>query len=232
MRKSCLFFGISATFFVFTGCETLQMPSAQAAPAPQMTLAQVSPSASAPSPNYRAEIANLRADIQALDRRVREMDLAMEELIRRNRELVAEAERVQRNQAGQLNDVVRDAQLRAALADLQKTMAAADADLRRQVIREVTQQIEQLGKQTQAAIDAVARSAASRPTVSTPPSRTTFSDDFPKEGISYVVKRGDTLSGIATRNNSTVRDIQNANQISDPGSIQVGQTLFIPQRGN
>ena len=230
MRKCCLFFGISATFFLITGCETFQVSSAHAAPAPQMTLAQTSSPMPAPSPNYRAEIANLRADIQALDRRVREMDIAMEDLVRKNRELIAQAERQQRSQSGQLNDVVRDAQLRAALADLQKTMSAADADLRRQVIREVTQQIEQLGKQTQAAIDAVARSAASRPTVSAP--RQTFSEDFPKEGISYVVQRKDTLSGIASRNNSTVRDIQNANQISDAGTIQVGQTLFIPQRGN
>lgn len=206
----------------------MQMPSANAAPAPQMVSERS-------SGNYRVEIANLRADIQSLDRRIREMDIAMEDVLRRNQDLTGQLERQQRNQAGQLNDVVREGQLNAVIADIQKSMAATDGELRRQIIREVTQQIEQLGKQTQAAIDAVARNAASRPAPaasSTARSSANFSDDFPQTGVSYTVQRGDTLSGIASKHKSSIRDIQNANKISDPSTIQIGQTLFIPQRSN
>jgi LysM repeat protein len=177
----------------------------------------------------QVELANLKADVQMLDRRVREMSIAMEELMRRNSDLLAEVER-QRTQNGQLADMVRQAQLARAISDLDQKNSQAQAELRRQIIREMTGQIEELGKQTQTAMDALARSVSSRPTPAAP--RVNFSEDFPKEGVSYVVKSGDTLSGIASRHNSTVRDIQNANQITNPASIQVGQTLFIPQRQN
>jgi len=63
-----------------------------------------------------------------------------------------------------------------------------------------------------------------------PTQKTTFENDYPKEGIVYTVKPGDTLSKIAQENGSTVRDIQNANQIANPKNIQVGQSLFIPQK--
>jgi LysM repeat protein len=224
MRKSCLWILVSITPFGWTGCNTIQRPSTTPTPAPQM--------ASAPSIDHRqVEMANLRADVQTLDRRVREMEIAMEDLARQNRELAAAVDRQQRNAAGQMGDVVRQAQLNQSIADLQQKTQAADAELRRQIVSQVTQQIEQLGKQTQAAIDAVARNAAARPSAP-PPRQATFSDDFPREGVSYTVQRGDTLSGIASRHNSSVRDIQNANQISDPSTIQVGQVLFIPQRRN
>jgi len=55
-----------------------------------------------------------------------------------------------------------------------------------------------------------------------------FSNDFPKDGEIYVVKTGDTLSKIAKQFGSSVRYIQNANKISDPNSVQVGQKLFVP----
>jgi LysM repeat protein len=220
MRKSCLLFLVSASTIFWSGFDVIQVSAQNMRPAPSSSI----------DPR-QVEIANLRADIQALDRRMREMDMAMEELIRQNRELTAQVERQLRSQSGQMGDVVRQAQLNQAVNDIQQKNQAATAEMRRQILRDVTQQIEQLGKQTQAAIDALARNVSSRP--SAPPARTQeFSTDFPREGVSYTVQRGDTLSGIASRHNSTVRDIQNANQIADPASIQVGQTLFIPQRRN
>lgn len=44
----------------------------------------------------------------------------------------------------------------------------------------------------------------------------------------YVVKSGDTLSGIAARYHTTVAKIQAANNISNPNKIYVGQRLTIP----
>ncbi|HET7536431.1 MAG TPA: LysM domain-containing protein, partial [Candidatus Didemnitutus sp.] len=78
-------------------------------------------------------------------------------------------------------------------------------------------------KQTQAAIDAVAKNQATRPVVQN------FSDDFPKEGVDYTVQAGDSIDLIAKKTNSKAKDIINANKLSDPSKIQAGQKLFIPQ---
>ena len=64
--------------------------------------------------------------------------------------------------------------------------------------------------------------------VTRPTDQTTFSEDFPKEGVNYTVVSGDTLSGIAKKTGGKLSDIRNANKIGDDTKIRVGQTLFIP----
>jgi LysM repeat protein len=44
----------------------------------------------------------------------------------------------------------------------------------------------------------------------------------------YVVKSGDTLTGIAARYNTSWQAIAALNHISDPGKLRVGQVLLIP----
>lgn len=225
MRKySILIVSLAASVFV-AGCDTFPQP-VRAEPAPRMTSppAQI---ASAEPDRRQVELANLRADIQVLDRKVRELGIALEEVTRQNQRLVNELEQ-ERRQGNRLAGYVQQAQLERVAADLERMAKAADAEQRQNLLREVTAQIEALGKQTQAAIDALARNVSSRPV--TTPSGPVFSDDFPKEGISYTVKSGDTLSSIASRYNSTVRDIRNANRIENPSALQIGQTLFIPQK--
>jgi LysM repeat protein len=48
------------------------------------------------------------------------------------------------------------------------------------------------------------------------------------QGRSYVVQRGDTLLSIARRFGLTVKQLQAANNISNPDRIAVGQKLIIP----
>ncbi|NBP71452.1 MAG: LysM peptidoglycan-binding domain-containing protein, partial [Cytophagia bacterium] len=48
-------------------------------------------------------------------------------------------------------------------------------------------------------------------------------------GLTYSVKKGDTLSKIAAQNNTTVNKIVQANNIKDPNFIQINQKLVIPQ---
>ena len=43
----------------------------------------------------------------------------------------------------------------------------------------------------------------------------------------YVVKKGDTLSKIASENNTTVDNLMSLNKLTDPNYIVVGQTLII-----
>jgi LysM repeat protein len=169
--------------------------------------------AQANSPPF--ELASLREDVRMLSQRVNELSLRVEQLERDNNEL--------RSKAG--GTYVTIAQLDEAIADIQKTLQAAMQDQRRETLQQVSVQLGKLADETQAAINALAKGAATRQAVSTP----TFTDDYSKEGVSYTVQRGDTLSSIAHKTNARTQDIINANKIADPTRLQVGQTLFIPQ---
>jgi LysM repeat protein len=46
----------------------------------------------------------------------------------------------------------------------------------------------------------------------------------------YTVREGDSLSSIASRFGVTEKELQKANNISDPNSIYAGQVLIIPAR--
>jgi LysM repeat protein len=161
------------------------------------------------------ELASLREDVRLLSQRMNELSLRVEQLERDNGEL--------RTKSGQT--YVTLAQLNEAIAEVEKTMHAALRDQKRETLQQVSAQLEKLANETQAAINALAKGAATRPAVSTP----TFTEDYPKEGVSYTVLRGDTLSSIAHKTNAKTQDIINANKITDPTRLQVGQTLFIPQ---
>ena len=108
------------------------------------------------------------------------------------------------------------------VADL-AVMCAAGATTKAETLDQVRVQMEKLAKQTNAAIDSLAKGMATRA-----PVQTTFSDNYAKEGISYTVQKGDTLSSIAQKTGAKTADIINANKIADPSRITVGQTFFIP----
>ncbi len=170
--------------------------------------------AQAQTDSTRMEVANLRQDVMLLTQRVGELTMTVEQLNRENSALQAKA--------GQSYATIE--QLNRAVADINRAIQSALADQKREVLSQVAGQIERLGKQTNAALDALAKNQATRPAV-----QANFGDDFPKEGINYTVLAGDTLSEIARKNNAKMQDIINANKIADPTRIRVGQTLFIPQ---
>ncbi len=162
------------------------------------------------------ELANLREDVRGLVQRVGELSLRIEQLERENRELRSASGNASQNYA-------TVAQLSAAVSDLNRLIRAASADTKNETLQQVGVQMEKLARQTNAAIDSLAKGAATRPTVPA-----AFSEDYAKEGVSYTVQRGDTLALIAKKTGAKKQDIINANKITDPSRIQVGQTLFIP----
>ena len=164
--------------------------------------------------NTRVEMASLRQDVVLLTQRVGELTMSVEQLTRDNNALQTKASQ----------SYVTLEQLNKAIADINRTLQSAQAEQKRETLNQVSAQMERLAKQTQAAIDAVAKNQATRPAV-----QTSFSEEFPKEGVNYTVQAGDTLAVIARKNNAKQQDIINANKITDPARIRVGQTLFIPQ---
>lgn len=168
-----------------------------------------------PANSTAFELASLREDVRLLNQRVGELTMTVEQLSRDKEAL----------QAKTSQSYVTLEQLNKAVADLNRSVQGSLGEQRRDILQQVARQIEALGRQTNAALDALAKNQASRPAV-----QTDFKEDFPKQGVNYTVQSGDTLSLIAQKNNARVQDIINANKISDPTRIRVGQTLFIPQR--
>ena len=51
-----------------------------------------------------------------------------------------------------------------------------------------------------------------------------------KKLIVHIVKRGDTVKSIAKKYGSRVKWILDANQLTDPAKIKVGEKISIPQK--
>jgi LysM repeat protein len=169
--------------------------------------------AQVPPSNLGPQVASLREDVRILVQRVGELGLRVEQLERENSALMKATDGLDRTYS-------TVAQLNSAIAELNQSVRNGDATTRAQS----SQALQELAKQTNSALDSLAKGMAARATIKAPD----FTDDFPKEGLSYTIQKGDTLSSIASRFKTTVNHIQNANRITDPTKIQVGQTLFIP----
>ena len=165
-------------------------------------------------PPNSVDVANLREDVRGLTQRVSELALRVEQVEQENRELSGRAG------AGE-KAYVTLTQLNDAVTELNRTIRAADADTRSQILQQVASQMEKLAKQTNAAIESLAKSVGTK----APP---TFSNDYPKEGVSYTVQKGETLETIAKKTGAKQQDIIDANKIPDPSKIMAGQKLFIP----
>lgn len=100
------------------------------------------------------------------------------------------------------------------------------ARYKKDVLVQVTDQIEKLSQKTQEALDSFAKSLTGKVVLDD----SIFDEDYPKQGVVYTVKQGDTLSEIALKNSSKIKDIQDANKITKPKHLRVGQSIFIPQR--
>ena len=171
-------------------------------------------SASAQIDQTRMDLVSLREDVRMLSQRIGELTMTVEQLTRENNSLQSRASQ----------NFVTIEQLNRVVADMNRSLQSGLIEQKRDVLAQVAGQMERLAKQTQAAIDALAKGQATRAAV-----QTDFNEDFPKQGINYTVQSGDTLSGIAQKNGAKLPDIVNANKITDPTKIRVGQTLFIPQ---
>lgn len=173
--------------------------------------------AQSPSP---LDIANMREDIRGLQQRVGDLSLRLEQLERENNELRTRV-------SGANQNYVTVLQLNQAVEDLNRTLRETVAASKNDTLQQVATQMEKLAKQTNAALDSLAKAQAPRAAV-----QTSFSEDYAKQGTSYTVQKGDTLALIAKKTGARMQDIVNANKLSDPSRIVVGQSLFIPNPPN
>jgi LysM repeat protein len=176
------------------------------------------------------ELANLHEDVRGLSQRLADLTLRVEQLEHENAQL-----RARLKSPGA--ESVTPAQLNGAVADLNGALAAAVANAKRETLDQVAVSMEKLARQTNAALDSLAKSGepvrvapvpvkvAAKPAAE---AKAAPDPAGPREGISYTVQKGDTLGVIAKKTGGKVSDIIAANKIADPSRIQVGQALFIP----
>lgn len=176
----------------------------------------------------QVELANLREDVRGLAQRVGELSLRVEQLERENADL-----RRKVSSADTARTYATVNQLNDAIADLNRTIKSSVSTSQSDTLQIVSTQLEKLGKQTNAALDALAKSQAPRPVAATPaPTPAAARTDTPPPAKdapgTYTVQKGDTLASIAKKTGAKPQDITAANKLADPSLIMVGQTLIIP----
>ena len=170
-----------------------------------------------------AAFASLNQDVQYLGERVKKLSLAVEVMERENQQLKRSLEAQMKAHKAMLS---RFESLNASIDARLQGQSSRDAALKKEILGEVSVQIKKLASETQKALDSLSKAIGSEPQIEVP---VEFDDNYPQEGVAYEVQPGDTLSGIAQKLNSTVRDIQNANRIADPSRLAAGKTIFVPQ---
>lgn len=163
---------------------------------------------------------DLRQDVNLMRRELGELRLEVEQLRSENEQLRRAVEKLKSSSVG--SDSVR-----SQVSSVRASVSAQNEALKREIIARVKKDIDALAEQTNTAIQKLAKAYGSMPA---PTTKTTFGTDFPKTGITYTVKSGDSVSKIARANGSRIKWILDANQIADPKDLRVGAEIFIPQK--
>jgi len=191
-----------------------------------LVCAALASSIAAPRAPAQPEVADLREDVRGLSQRIGELSLRVEQLEHENALLKAKVAALDRT-----GDYVTSAQFNAAVAELNASIKASVGSSRSEILQKVAAQMENLAKQTNAALDSVARAGTavqSRPAGQAQASATAFGSAYPKEGVSYIVQKGDSIGLIEKKTGAKAQDIIDANKLADPSRIQAGQVLFVP----
>ena len=165
------------------------------------------------------ELANLREDVRGLVQRVGELTLRLEQLERENAELRQRAGAADRSYATLT-------QVNAAIAEASASLRGAIAVSKHETLQQVGAQLEKLGKQTNAALDSLAKGRRPRDR----PVQTNFADDYVEGGRElHRAKRRLARRSSPRSTGAKQQDIINANKLSRILlASSVGQTLFIP----
>lgn len=164
--------------------------------------------------------ASLAQDVALLKEQLGEMRFEVERLLRENESLTKQMGKIEAQSASSVSDVV----FRQELASLRAEFNRLNKTQKEELLNQISKQIRALAKETEKSLQSAVAGGETTGT----PIVTKFTEDYPKSGIFYVVKSGDSLSKIATSAGSTIAYIIHANKIPDPDRLQVGQQLFIP----
>jgi LysM repeat protein len=168
-----------------------------------------------------ASQASLTQDVALLKEQLGEMRFEVERLLRENESLELRMKKVEAQSSAGVSDLV----FRQELASLRAEFNRLNKTQQEEILSQISKQIKVLAKETEKSLESVASGGG---VSQGSPIITKFNDNYPKSGIYYMVKSGDTISKIANSVGSTITHIIHANQITDPDRLQVGEELFIP----
>jgi len=181
----------------------------------------------------QVEMANLFQDVALLKTEVGQLSLEVQHLSSQNKQLNADMVKMMQRQA-QLSESYFTAlsETEKRIEMLRKELVQANNLQKKEIIKNVSSQLELFAKETDKAFKNISRqSVASKPAPEKPRANKTFSSDFPQNGVEYTVKKGDSLWRIASSLNSKVSWIEDANKIVSPEKdLKIGQVIFVPQK--
>lgn len=166
-------------------------------------------------------LADMQQDLALMKREVGQLRLEVEQLRRDN-------EAMSRQLGAYKNSTVGSDAVRSQVNSVRSEVSSQNEALKREIIAQVRKDMEAMAAQTNAAMEKLAKAIGSRPQAALP---VAFGDSYPKTGITYTVKSGDSISKIARQNNSKIKWIQDANKISDVNKgLRIGEEIFVPQQ--
>lgn len=179
----------------------------------------------------RQDIANLIQDVELITQEVARLRFEVKTLQREKKTLetalVATDTRITtfETQLAGLNT-----QTQKNLQALRTQLVLASEKQKSQIIANVTEQLAQIVVEMERAFKELQGNVAPNDKTASPNEKKTFGNNFPKTGLEYTVKKGDNLWKIAQEFSSKTSWIQDANRLTSPSQLQVGQVLFIPQK--
>lgn len=176
---------------------------------------------SASTESFPLRVANLSQDVASLNKEIGCLRMDVESMARENAQL--------RKSLSELSNLYEKTVYDLNAANLKMDQISLQTQKsQKEAMNQFSKQMGDFFKRTQEAIDQLAKAMNNKALKDE--KLVDFSEDYPKQGVSYTVQQGDTLSVIAIKHNSTIKDIQNANRISDPRELRAGQMVFIPQK--
>ena len=113
----------------------------------------------------------------------------------------------------------------ASAAELQRLQTMiAKVDTARQQDKQII--LDEVAKQ----LDAMTRRSGKSATTKATPTTTPLTSGGTETGYEHVVKAGETVTAIAKAYGVSVDAIMKANNLKNPGSLKVGQKLFVPKK--
>ena len=163
----------------------------------------------------RKQLADLAQRFTELERKYNLLQLEVQNLSAENNKLKKDIAVLQSEKSAKPVDQVVDAKLDRHRKDTETYVK----EQYQKVLEMLSSKIENVS---------TAKVVTTTPATQTTSQKIEFSGNFPKNGVIYTVKSGDNLSKIAKKFGSSVKYIQNANKISNPNNVRIGQELFIP----
>lgn len=170
--------------------------------------------------NLAYQVASMSEDVRLLEEAIKSMRVELDAMRREN-------DRLRRQLGGYDSKIDNSKDGLATVTQLNKAVESLeerDIKMKNEIVLQVTEQITDFADSVNKSIGGL----PAPPPKPDPDVLTEFHDNYPKTGTPYVVRSGDTISGIASKFGSTRDWIQNANRISHPKYLQVGRSLFIP----